>query len=94
MLFKYLLGNKTPKIKRNTIIALTCDGGLAMVDVEEVHATAENCCIKRLLSETSGKWKDLIMFMWSRLDMNIELINKNVNVKITEAKNKISPTNT
>ena len=43
MLFKYLWGNKPPKIKRNTIIASTYDGGLAMVDVYEVHATAKNC---------------------------------------------------
>ena len=85
MLFKYLWGNKPPKIKRNTIIASTNDGGLAMVDVYEVHATAKNCWIKRLLSETSGKWKDL---MWSRLDINMNLINKNVNIKLRNPKTK------
>ena len=85
MLFKYLWGNKPPKIKGNTIIASTCASGLAMVDVYEVHATAKNCWIKRLLSETNGKWKDL---MWSRLDMNIDLINKNVNTKLRKSKTK------
>ena len=55
MLFKYLWGNKPPKIKCNTIVASICDGGFAMLTVYEVHATAKNCWIKRLLSETSGK---------------------------------------
>ena len=56
-----------------------------MVDVYEVHSTAKICWIKRLLSETSGKWKDL---MWSRLDMNIDLTNENINIKLRKPKTK------
>ena len=54
MLFKCLCGNKPPKIKRNTIIAPTKEGGLGMVDVYEVHATSKIGWIKRILLENKG----------------------------------------
>ena len=61
MLFKYLWNNKPPKIKRQTIIAPTEEGGLNMVDVYEVNNAAKYSWIKKLVSDIDGKWKPL---MW------------------------------
>ena len=83
MLFKYLWNNKPSKIKRQTIIAPTEEGGLNMVDVYEVNNAAKYSWIKRLVSDIDGKWKPL---MWDRLDISRELINRNVNVKSLKPK--------
>ena len=48
ILFSFLWDNKTPKIKRETIIANYCDGGLKMTDVFLVHESAK---IRFLLKE-------------------------------------------
>lgn len=39
--FKYLWDNKPAKIKRSTIIAPVEQGGLAMIDINEIHAAAK-----------------------------------------------------
>ena len=52
MLFDHLSDNKPSKIKRSTVIASIEQGGLAMIDVYEVHATV-NCGWIRCLYDDS-----------------------------------------
>ena len=78
LLFKFLWNNKPPKVKRTTIIAPIEDGGLGMVDVFEVHSTAKCGWIRRLMSDTDGKWKNT---MWIMLDIEPNILNKNVEMK-------------
>ena len=49
-----------------------------MVDVFKVNNTAKCSWIKRLISDTDGKWKPL---MWNRLNVNKTLLNRNINIK-------------
>ena len=83
LLFKFLWNNKPPKVKRNTIIAPIEDGGLGMVDVFEVHSTAKCGWIRRLMSETDAKWKNT---MWIMLDIEPNILNKNVEISFLKAK--------
>ena len=52
MLFNYLWDNKTPKIKKLTTIAAIEDGGIGMIDVQEVHRAAKCGWIKRIHDNT------------------------------------------
>ena len=56
ILFSFLWDNKTPKIKRETIIANYCDGGLKMTDVFLVHESAKIRFLKRILKSDNMKW--------------------------------------
>ena len=57
LFFDYLLDNKPAKVKRSTIIGPIDQGGLAMIDVYEIHAAAKCNWIKRLHVESESKWK-------------------------------------
>ena len=48
ILFSFLWGNKTAKVKKDTIIGNISDGGLKMPDIISVHKTAKISWIKRL----------------------------------------------
>ena len=54
-----------------------------MVNVYEVHTAAKCSWIKHLLNESNGKWKG---HMWSRLNLEPNLINKNLSQKLIQAK--------
>ena len=60
VLLSFLWNNKTPKIKRETIIASIEEGGLKMPDIFEINKAAKITWVKRLAIETDGKWKDLM----------------------------------
>ena len=57
MLFDFLCDSKPAKVKRSTIIAPIEQGGLAMIDVYEVHAAAICGLIRRLYHNSNSKWK-------------------------------------
>ena len=61
LLLSFLWNNKTPKIKRETIIASIEEGGLKMPDIFEINKAAKITWVKRLAIETNGKWKDLML---------------------------------
>ena len=54
-----------------------------MVDTYEVHAAAKCGWIKRLLSDSNGKWKTI---MWRMLDITRDSLNKNLELKTLKAK--------
>ena len=56
ILFSFLWDNKTPKIKRESIIANYCDGGLKMTDLFLVHESAKIRFLKRILKSDNMKW--------------------------------------
>ena len=58
ILFKFLWHDKPARVKRQTIIAETCNGGLKMPDVFAFHSAQKAMWIKRYLT-TSEKWKEL-----------------------------------
>ena len=57
-MFKFLWHDKPARVKRQTIIAETCNGGLKMPDVFAFPSAQKAMWIKRYLT-TSGKWKEL-----------------------------------
>ena len=59
LLLSFLWSNKTPEVKRETIIASIEDGGLKMPDIFEINKAAKITWVKRLAIEEDGKWKDL-----------------------------------
>ena len=59
LLLSFLWRNKTPKVKKETIIASIGDGGLKMPDIFEINKAAKITWVKRLAIEEDGKWKDL-----------------------------------
>ena len=59
LLFKFLWHDKPARVKRETIIAETCDGGLKMPDVFAFHNAQKAMWIKRYCHNDTGKWKVL-----------------------------------
>ena len=58
ILFEFLWHDKPARVKRQTIIAETCNGGLKMPDVFAFHSAQKVMWIKCYLT-TRGKWKEL-----------------------------------
>ena len=54
-----------------------------MVDVFEVHSTAKCSWIQRLMSDSDGKWKNII---WTMLKTEPNILNKNVELGFLSAK--------
>ena len=79
--FDYLWDSKPSKIKRSTIIAPIEQGGLAMIDVHEIHTAAKCSWIRRLHDTTKSKWKNSFLKL-----MNIEMhmFNKNLDIKMVD----------
>ena len=61
LLLSFLWNKKTPKVKRETIIASIEDGGLKMPDIFEINKTSKIMWIKRLSVEGTTKWKKLML---------------------------------
>ena len=59
LLFNFLWRNKPPRVKRSTIINDIQNGGLKMPDIYTVHATQKLAWMKRLLDNSTKKWKVL-----------------------------------
>ena len=59
LIFNFLWHDKPAKIKRETIIAESFDGGLKMPDVFTFHNAQKAIWIKRYLLDNCGKWKTL-----------------------------------
>ena len=59
ILFKFLWLDKPARVRRKTIVAETCNGGLKMPDVFAFHSAQKAMWIKHYLT-TSGKWKELL----------------------------------
>ena len=87
LLFNYVWGNKPAKIKRSKIIAPIEDGGLNMIDVFAVHATAKCGWLRRLsLGEQSLAWNKI---MYSMLNISPEMLNRNIkHTEFTKSKTK------
>ena len=79
MLFDYLWDNKPSKIKRSTVIAPIEQGGLAMIDVYEVHAAAKCGWIRRFYDDSASKWKTTFIKL---LNIDINKLNKNLDYSI------------
>ena len=79
LLFNFLWDNKPAKIKRCTIIAPIEQGGLAMIDVYEVHAASKCGWIKRLYDNSTSKWKISFLHL---LNIGKNLLNKNLDLSI------------
>ena len=79
LLFNFLWDNKPPKIKRSTIIAPIEQGGLAMIDVYEVHAASKFGWIKRLYDDSNSKWKVSFLHM---LNIGKNLLNQNLDLSM------------
>ena len=75
LFFDYLWDNKPAKVKRSTIIGSIDQGGLAMIDVYEIHAAAKCNWIKRLHVESESKWKTAFLQL---LNVPKNLLNKNL----------------
>ena len=73
LLFAFLWNNKTPKIKRESIISNIEDGGLKMPDIYIIHNSFKIGWIKRLFDNDNSKWKTLT---WSILTIKPHQINK------------------
>ena len=75
--FNFLWDNKPAKIKRSTIVAPFDQGGLAVIDVYEVHAcyTAKCSWICRLFNESESKWKLIFIIL---LNIPKHMLNKNI----------------
>ena len=63
ILFHFLWGDSPPRIKRETIVADTNDGGLKMTDVFSFHNAQKAMWVKRYLQNTNGKWKMLFQYL-------------------------------
>ena len=76
ILFAFLWNGKTAKIKKPTMIAPIIEGGMgiSMIDIYSVHTATKCMWLNRLLNDTDAKWKTC---MWSMLNTNPEMINKN-----------------
>ena len=73
--FDFLWNNKPAKIKRSTIIAPIDEGGLGMIDVYEVHATAKCSWLRRLFDNAETKWKVIFLNL---LNIPKHMLNKNL----------------
>ena len=76
------MGNKTAKIKKDTIICNISDGSLKMPDIISVHKTAKISWIKRLSDMRQNKWK---IFMLDLL--NLKLSNLKYKLPLNQTKN-------
>ena len=76
VLFNFLWTGKPPKIKKTTIIAPVIEGGLGMIDKNEVHTAAKCSWLKRQLDPSDSKWKKS---MWYMLNVDTNILNKNYN---------------
>ena len=77
--FDYLWDNKPSKIKRSTIIGPIEQGGLAMIDVHEIHTAAKCSWIRRLHDSTNSKWKNSFLNL---MNLEIHMFNKNLDIKM------------
>ena len=77
--FEYLWDNKPAKIKRNTIIAPINQGGLAMIDVYDIHSAAKCSWIRRMYDITNSKWKITFLYL---LNIGKDILNKNLDMKM------------
>ena len=59
LLFNFFWRNKPPRVKRSTIINDIQNGGIKMPDIYTVHATEKLAWMKRLLDNSTKKWKVL-----------------------------------
>ena len=82
ILFSFLWGNKTAKIKKDTIIGNISDGGLKMPDIISVHKTAKISWIKRLSDMRQSKWKTLMLDL-----LNLKFSNLNHKLPLNQTKN-------
>ena len=82
ILFKFLWHDKPARVKRQTIIAETCNGGLKMPDVFAFHSAQKAMWIKRYLT-TSGKWKELFQQLGHFNNYQVDhKLSKNLLIKI------------
>ena len=65
------------RIKKTTIIAPICEGGLGMIDIHAVHTAAKCSWLKRLYNPINAKWK---CCMWYMLNVNENILNKNYSI--------------
>ena len=85
MFFNFLWDDKPAKIKRSTIIAPICKGGLNMIDIYSIHTTSKSSWIKRIFSNsTKSKVMTTITYM-TNLNKD-QLIKKLPNTVIKECK--------
>ena len=59
LLFNFLWNDKPARVKRETIIAVSCEGGLKMPDVFAFHNAQKAMWIKRYHLNNSSKWRAL-----------------------------------
>ena len=82
ILFSFLWGNKTAKIKKDTITGNISDGGLKMPDIISVHKTAKISWIKRPSDMRQNKWKTLMLDL-----LNLKFSNLNHKLPLNQTKN-------
>ena len=73
ILFKILWNNKTPKIRRESIIAPIEVSGLKMPDIYTIHQAFKLMFIKRLCNNGKGRWKAVT---WEILKIKPYIFNK------------------
>ena len=72
MLFNFIWHNKLLRVKKQTIIADICDGGLKMTDVFAFHNAQKAMWIKHYLLNSNAKWKTLFQQLCKLEDYELD----------------------
>lgn len=78
LLLNFLWNKKPARIKKETICDSLENGGLTMPDIKIMHDSAKISMFKRLISDSTSKWKALT---WKLLNNDKHTLTKNVNAK-------------
>ena len=78
MIFKFVWGNNSEKIKRKTLIGNKLEGGLEVPDVELFSKTLKLKWLKSLTSEEEANWKIIPNFFLNQYGENLLILKMNV----------------
>ena len=77
-MYKFIWNNKPDKIKRNTLIGNIKDGGLKMIDFENMVKAQKLMWIKRIYNNNQSSWKAFPEWLTSPMKLT-DFLKCNIN---------------